>query len=389
MDVSVIIPLYNGARWIEDTIRSVQAQTQRPREIIVVDDGSQDESRAVVRSSFPAITLLQSPGNGGRGAGRARDYGLRHSSAPLVAFLDQDDLWHPSHLRVATRLLEDPAFSAAITGLERFAAPSEPAYDAQECGADVREYGARTFSPWDRYPLNSIYSPSCVVVRRSALQDIGGWPHRFVISDLHAWLKLAAVAPMVRTDRVTVGKRTHDCSALHTLRAEKAISFARDYTHVCDDALAFRARTHPGSPIAFRERLDTFQAMRGVLEGAITPDAALLTRSARFLSQDRNAEPGMDAALWEMAFWMLRDHLCAANAGEQRRILGRLVRGWPREGRAASAALPRLLTQILSYRTFLSCGARNPIRAATSPLFLTCMRRQLGKTAKRAARFLS
>lgn len=97
--VSAIIPLYNGAAYIEEALLSVIEQERPADEIIVVDDGSTDGGAGadIVRRlalSHP-VTLLTKT-NGGQGS--ARNHGIRHSSGDLIALLDQDDAWYPHHL---------------------------------------------------------------------------------------------------------------------------------------------------------------------------------------------------------------------------------------------------------------------------------------------------
>lgn len=97
--VSVITPAYDAARFIEAAIRSVQEQTFRDWEMIVVDDGSRDETRAIVerlRAADPRVQLVASSGN--RGAAEARNAGLERARGRYVAFLDSDDLWLPHKL---------------------------------------------------------------------------------------------------------------------------------------------------------------------------------------------------------------------------------------------------------------------------------------------------
>jgi glycosyltransferase involved in cell wall biosynthesis len=100
LSIVAIIPLYNGARWIELSVRSVLAQTIQPDEFIVVDDGSTDggAGAAIVErmaKEHPIITLLRKP-NGGQSS--ARNFAARHSACALIALLDQDDEWYPAHL---------------------------------------------------------------------------------------------------------------------------------------------------------------------------------------------------------------------------------------------------------------------------------------------------
>jgi len=105
-DIAVIIPVYNGERYLTATLESVFSQTLLPVDVIVIDDGSTDRSAEVVASSPFAerITLLRQA-NAGQSA--ARNFGSRHTSASLVAFLDQDDQWYPNHLQAQVACLAD------------------------------------------------------------------------------------------------------------------------------------------------------------------------------------------------------------------------------------------------------------------------------------------
>lgn len=96
--IVAIIALYNGAEFIERSIRSVLAQTRQPDEFIVIDDGSTDDGAAIVERMMvehPTIRLLRKE-NGGQSS--ARNFAIAHSSSRLIALLDQDDGWYPGHL---------------------------------------------------------------------------------------------------------------------------------------------------------------------------------------------------------------------------------------------------------------------------------------------------
>jgi glycosyltransferase involved in cell wall biosynthesis len=98
VSITAIIPLYNGAKFIELAIRSVLSQTLQPDELIVVDDGSTDEGPSTVErlaNENPLIRLLHKPNSG---QSSARNFGVRHSKSNLIALLDQDDVWYPHHL---------------------------------------------------------------------------------------------------------------------------------------------------------------------------------------------------------------------------------------------------------------------------------------------------
>ncbi|HEU5397113.1 MAG TPA: glycosyltransferase [Verrucomicrobiae bacterium] len=96
--ISVIIPAFNSAAFVADTLRSVQAQTFRDFEVVVVDDGSTDATAEIVREfcrDDSRFQLIQQPNAGLPGA---RNTGIRHARGEWVAFVDSDDLWLPEKL---------------------------------------------------------------------------------------------------------------------------------------------------------------------------------------------------------------------------------------------------------------------------------------------------
>jgi len=101
--VSIVVPCRDGARWLGETLASVEAQTFRRWELVFVDDGSTDASAAIARryaSRDPGrIRCLEHPGGARRGAFASRLLGARRARTPVVALLDADDLWEPDYLR--------------------------------------------------------------------------------------------------------------------------------------------------------------------------------------------------------------------------------------------------------------------------------------------------
>ena len=95
--VSVVIPAYNAEAVIGDALRSVFAQTFRDFEVVVVDDGSTDDTVGVLEAIGGGVRLLRQP-NGGPAA--ARNAGIAVTTAPLIAFLDADDEWLPAKLEM-------------------------------------------------------------------------------------------------------------------------------------------------------------------------------------------------------------------------------------------------------------------------------------------------
>lgn len=116
--VSVIIPLYNGARFIAQTLDSVLAQTAPPAEVIVVNDGSTDNSASVVEQYGNRVTLMNIK-NGGAPA--ARNTGASRAKGNWLAFCDGDDLWLPTKLEQQLRLANEcPEIHCVITDYVEF-----------------------------------------------------------------------------------------------------------------------------------------------------------------------------------------------------------------------------------------------------------------------------
>jgi len=144
-DVSVIIPVFNGRRYLRDAIRSVLAQTIVPREIVVVDDGSTDDSASLARDL--GVTCV-SQHHAGQGA--ALNHGIARSQGSAVAFLDADDVWMPNKLELQLEVLAGSVPIDAVFG---------HAVQFGEAIADSPPMPARL--------------PSALLVRRVTLQRVG------------------------------------------------------------------------------------------------------------------------------------------------------------------------------------------------------------------------
>lgn len=100
-DVSVVVPTFNRAALLEETLTSILSQSHQPVEVIVVDDGSTDETETVVRRYGPPARYHHIDN---AGQARARNVGVSLSTAPWLAFCDDDDLWRPEYLAGHARL---------------------------------------------------------------------------------------------------------------------------------------------------------------------------------------------------------------------------------------------------------------------------------------------
>jgi glycosyltransferase involved in cell wall biosynthesis len=113
--VSVIIPAYNCEAVLPDALRSVEEQTSRDWEAMVVDDGSTDGTAAAARGYSDRVQLIKSPDN--RGLPAARNLGIAKARGELLAFLDADDYWLPSYLADQVELYDDERNTGAPVGI--------------------------------------------------------------------------------------------------------------------------------------------------------------------------------------------------------------------------------------------------------------------------------
>lgn len=114
--VSIIMPSYNCGKYVEETIRSVQAQTYKNWEIIFVDDRSKDDTVRLVselRDKDSRIKLYQNHHNSG--AAVSRNYALRETNGRWIAFLDSDDLWEPTKLEKQVQFMEENGYQFSYT----------------------------------------------------------------------------------------------------------------------------------------------------------------------------------------------------------------------------------------------------------------------------------
>lgn len=193
--VSVIMPCYNAEATVVCAIVSVQAQTLADWELIVVDDGSADDSAALVAAIGDPRIVLVRQANGGSAA--ARNRGLREARGELIAFLDADDTWHRTFLvRMAEALGRCPDAVLAYCGWQNLGLPGgrgapfvPPDYDSRD--------RAETLLGGCRWPIHG------VLVRRPAIERSGGFDERLQAAvDYDLWLRVAHEGALVRVPEV-------------------------------------------------------------------------------------------------------------------------------------------------------------------------------------------
>jgi len=224
--IGVIIPLYNGARHIAETLRSVLAQTHAALQVIVLDDGSSDGGAEIVRAvDDPRVTLVQKRNEG---IARTRNAGLALLDAGVgyVVFMDHDDVVAPDlYERLLRVLARHPAAVGAFAVADWIDADSAPLGDG-EYARFMRERqtvrGGRVvpLTPDEDVTLpelflaNHLYPPSGILLRRTAIDAIGGFdPSYRVADDWDALVRLSRLGPIVPVDEILVGYRRHGANA--------------------------------------------------------------------------------------------------------------------------------------------------------------------------------
>ncbi len=219
MRISVIIPTYNRASLIGETLDAVLAQTRPADQIIVVDDGSTDETPALIPARYPGVTYIRIANSGDM---VGRNTGLRAATGDLVAFCDSDDLWCPDHLATMAGLWQAApglrfAFANFRLVLDGVWQPGDKFADAPPgfwAGLRALNDTCSAFDmpiPERLLAFQPIF-PSALVADRAFMISTGGWDEavsRLIGCDFATALRLVEHAPCGVVRRVTVGIRKH------------------------------------------------------------------------------------------------------------------------------------------------------------------------------------
>ena len=175
--ISCIVPVYNGERYLGEAIDSILAQTYRPLEIIVADDGSSDGTPAVVTRYGIEVRYLSQPNSG---PAAARNLGLSTALGDFVAFLDADDLWHPEKLaRQMARFQDRSELDYCVAYVQNFWIP-----ELREEAEKFRDHRISKALPG--------YVSSTLLARRSVFDAVGLFDPALDHGDSMEWFLRAA-----------------------------------------------------------------------------------------------------------------------------------------------------------------------------------------------------
>lgn len=193
--VSVIVPVYNGERFLGAALESVARQDYPRLEIVVADDGSADRTAPIARA-FPGVRYVHHPH---QGLAATRNAGLAAANGELISFLDHDDLWPPQKLRVQVDYLQrHPEVDYVVAHLRNFLEPG--------CGRPS----------WLKPELlerdQVAFSTGTMLARRTVFDRIGEFDRRLTVGDDTDWFARARAAGIVAAalPDVLLHRRIHD-----------------------------------------------------------------------------------------------------------------------------------------------------------------------------------
>lgn len=266
---SIVIPTFNRAALVAETLDAVLTQTVAADEIIVVDDGSTDDTPAVLARYAPRVVTIRSEN---RGDMAARNSGLRAAKGRHVAFCDSDDLWEPGFIEAMVRFWQAaPNAIAAYTDFRELRdgalAPSSKFADAPDgfwLGAHPVAPGCDVFeqSIVARLLVFQPFFPSCMMVDRERFAALGGWDEavsRIVGCDFATALRVADAPPIGVIRQPLVRIRKHGSNISRDVEAMN-LGDARVLEHVINTRPELHALAGQVRSSVAKRRLDALDS---------------------------------------------------------------------------------------------------------------------------------
>ena len=197
LNISVIIPSYNRKHTLSRAIKSVLNQTYNASEIILVDDGSTDETKPWVLGNFPMVKYLSQLRNG---VSAARNKGIEHSKNNWIALLDSDDEWLPEKLEEQVQQIKEDKSSLFSHTNEIWIRNGVRVNQMKK----HQKYGGQIFNKC--LDICRV-SPSSVLLHKKVLQDVGLFDEKLeVCEDYDLWLRISAKYPVLFLDHPLIVK---------------------------------------------------------------------------------------------------------------------------------------------------------------------------------------
>lgn len=204
--VSVVIPCYNASRFLRETLDSAIGQTHPPLEILVIDDGSTDDSANIARSYGPPVRVISQPN---QGESVARNRGIDEARGEWIAFLDADDVWLPEKLARQLAAVDSDEVVCVHTNLYYFG-------DRQGLLLLDHSVGNRRYELENLAKRNAFATPSTMLVRRSNSPRFPVWTQH--AEDWIYCLELVEKGQVRLVDEPLVGYRQHSTAQSRSIK---------------------------------------------------------------------------------------------------------------------------------------------------------------------------
>ena len=197
MKISVIIPTFNRKHTLQRAIDSVLAQTFKPYEIIIVDDGSKDGTKEWLLQNYPSVQYIHQPNNG---VSSARNKGIQISQGSWIALLDSDDEWMPEKLEYQSRFLEMNRDSSFCHTNEIWIRNGVRVNQMKK----HKKYGGDIF----KHCLDICrISPSSSIIKKDVFEEVGAFDESLTVcEDYDLWLRVSAKFNILFLDEPLIKK---------------------------------------------------------------------------------------------------------------------------------------------------------------------------------------
>ncbi|XQW85353.1 glycosyltransferase family 2 protein [Thalassotalea piscium] len=187
--ISVVVPVYNGAEYLTKTVESILAQDHDELELLLINDGSSDNSKELIEALAEKDTRIKAFTKANGGVANARNFGVEQAQGDFIAFCDQDDLWLPTKLSKQLPLFSNDkiglVYTGAIADYVLYGKQSKPNFDSKFRG-----------NVFEKLTQQNMFTCCTAMVRKSFLKEVGGFDDDLAlmgVDDWHLWLKLALV----------------------------------------------------------------------------------------------------------------------------------------------------------------------------------------------------
>ena len=196
--VSVIIPSYNAAKYLPEALESILNQTRKADEIILIDDGSTDNTEQLI-SSYPEVIYFKQENSG---TAAALNEGIKKSSGDILAFLDADDIWMPDKINLQLNALQqNPAIDMIFGWIEQFISPELAEQEKSKIEFQQGAMIGRHKSTW--------------LIKREAFYKVGFFKGSFALEEFLDWYMKAKENGLTEIiiEQTLARRRIHDSNA--------------------------------------------------------------------------------------------------------------------------------------------------------------------------------